>query len=148
MCGTPQRSRLISTRSAIPSTGSRPRVCGSERRNSCHQRPRALAPASAASAVPSIAKRLANTSDWISVLVRQGLHREPALGLELLEMGLHRERRSRAERLRDVVPHDLEQPTSRALSGREGGEEARLAGAAMLDVLGDLCGRIADPGPV
>ena len=124
MCGTPQRSREISTGPSMPGSRRSPVVRGSGRRNSWYQRPggrasreppeRRARERCAFSHCPNVhAATLGNHHDCrvcggVSLLIRQpggvgraGLVvnavREPALGVELLQMRLHHQRGGRAE---------------------------------------------------
>src|SRR5688500_5481015 len=69
---------------------------------------------------------------------------DPAVGGELLEVGLHRERGCGAEDRLDVVPDCVQQAGSGALAGLERFDETPLALASMLDVFVDLRVRIGD----
>ena len=73
---------------------------------------------------------------------------QPALGLELLEVGLHHIAAAGRSSSGHVVPGRLQQPRPRALAGFERGRQLALAVEAMLDVLVDLGRRVGDPGSV
>ena len=176
MWGTPQRSRRDLDRPLEP--GSRSVAAGSRQRpraNSWYQRPAVALPREppdrrarqrcALSHCPDVhAATLGNhhvvgfvahipTDPSAGGAGRPGLVanavREPALGLELLQVGLHHQRRGRAQLGRDVVPGRVEQrrPRSarRARGRRAGGARAS---SRCSTYSAELRRRVGDPGAV
>ena len=74
--------------------------------------------------------------------------RQPALGLELLEVGLHHDRRRPPELRRDVVPGGVEEPGAGALAGSSAATSlrSRSGGASMYSL--DLRRRVGHVRPV
>ena len=118
MCGTPQRSRLISTGPSRPlNRRAGPPSAAAGRLKSCQRSPAATAaptgPRSPAVTRPALLKTLLPRAivpvDYLRR--RRSARSPPAAGprLELLQVGLHRHRGGRAHRRRDVVPAGVEQ---------------------------------------
>ena len=133
----------ISTGPSSPAIRAVPFVRGRGRRQSCHQRPAAVVPARAPNSGASVPARFRHRP---IPAVRPGV--AAALGLELLQVCLHRHRRGRSQDLGHVVPDQAEQAGARPLARREGGDQPVLALGAVADVLVDLRLRLGDQRPV
>src|SRR5436190_23252781 len=112
MWGTPQRSRRISIAPPRPGILRVPFVLGSDRRNTWYQRPAPVLAASPQKAAPARANRFATAPAVIagnsSNAGRSGRSvaeplGQPALGLELLQVGVHGDRGHRTHLGGDVV---------------------------------------------